>query len=835
MSTVTIESLRVMFATHGLPGTVVNDNGSCFTSLQFQEFMKLNAIRYVRSAPFKPASNGQKEHAVQTIKQSMKRVTQDSLQTHLSFSQGYGLQQLMADKETIVKILSSGKLIQCSSAIDVLLLMDGSYSIGKGSFERSKHFAGKLCDILDINPDRVRVGVIQFNSKPKVEFGLETYATREETKEAIKKIFFRGGSTEVGRTMKYVLRKGFHGGRKDAPKIIVILTDGKSQDNATVPLRFARNSGITIFAVGIKHPGWKELNSLASVPSEMHVFYAEHYDDAVNGLYTTLTQSTVCFDVHPACRVVAQFCHRTTVSAEKKYLGNHICWKGKNNSAKQHGKPIATFCPFYTWKRTYNQIQSRCYRTICPDPCDSGPCRNGGTCVTENVDEYSCLCPLGYGGDKHCTGNRYLIPAGILDCSVDLLFLVDGSWNMGLEGFLQAKAFAKRLLRSIMTSSARVIVGFAQYSDRIRIEFGMGQYSGLDELLKAIDDIHFNGGNTFTGKALHYVAEHGFMISEGSRIDAPHVLVVLSNSKSHDSVIHPAQYAKEREIFILSVGANRIINQLNDIAGDVQLAFTYNEPQELDRKVLELRTKICGFNTPGCFSKSLDLVFAVDASANVGRQNFRQIKGFVRNVISQFDIDRDLTQVAMVIYSNKPRTLFNLNSFDSEGKIKRAVSSGPFLDGNAHTGKALKYILEDTLSIQKGARPGINKFVVMITDGQSSDDVVAGAEQLRLNGITIIIMGVGDAQATSLLRIAGSHKFMIPVRSYEDFKHYEINLVRKICEGGISAVQLILLMEYLSLPPSSPWPVAFLQIILKKTRGQISKASLRHVRNTEML
>ncbi|XP_067876037.1 von Willebrand factor A domain-containing protein 2-like [Heterodontus francisci] len=695
-------------------------------------------------------------------------------------SQGYGLQQLMADKGTIVKILSSGKLIQCSSAIDILLLMDGSHSIGKGSFERSKHFAAKLCDILDINPDRVRIGVIQFSSKPKVEFGLETYSTREEAKEAIKKIFFRGGSTEIGRAIMYVLRKGFRGGRKDALKIIVILTDGKSQDNATVPLRFARNSGMTIFAVGIKHPGWKELDSLASVPSEMHVFYAEHYDDAVNGLYTTLTQSTVCSDVHPACRVVSRFCQRTTVNAEKKYLGNHICWKGKTDSTKRPGKPMATFCPFYTWKRTYSQIQSRCYRTLCPDPCDSGPCHNGGTCVPETVDDYSCLCPLGYGGDKHCTGNRYLIPAGIMDCSVDLLFLVDGSWNMGLEGFLQAKAFTQRLLRSIMTSSSRVLVGFAQYSDRVYIEIGMGQYSGFNDLLKAIDDIHFTGGNTFTGKALHYVAENGF--SEGSRMGVPHVLVVLSNSKSHDSVMLPAQHTKEKEIFILSVGANHIINQLNQIAGDVQLAFTYNEPQELDSKVLELRMKICGVNTPGCFSKSLDLVFAVDASGNVGRQNFRQIKGFVRNVISQFDIDKELTQVAMVIYSNKPRTLFNLDSFDSEGKIKRAISSGPFLDGSAHTGKALKYILEDTLSIQKGARPGIHKFVVMITDGKSSDDVVADAEQLRHNGITIIVLGETDSQATSLLRIAGSRKFMIPIRSYEDFKHYEINLVRKICE-----------------------------------------------------
>lgn len=54
-------------------------------------------------------------------------------------------------------------VMQCSASLDVLFLLDGSYSIGKGSFERSKHFAGKLCDALDIHPDRVSVRNISSN------------------------------------------------------------------------------------------------------------------------------------------------------------------------------------------------------------------------------------------------------------------------------------------------------------------------------------------------------------------------------------------------------------------------------------------------------------------------------------------------------------------------------------------------------------------------------------------------------------------------------------------------------------------------------------------------
>nr|XP_014349269.1 PREDICTED: von Willebrand factor A domain-containing protein 2-like [Latimeria chalumnae] len=672
------------------------------------------------------------------------------------------------------------RVIQCSSAVDVILFLDGSYSIGKGSFERSKHFAAKLCNVLDINPDRVRIGVIQFSSRPKLEFALDVYPTQEEAKEAIKRIHFRGGSTDIGRAIKHVLKKGFPGGRLNVPKIMILLTDGKSQDNIIGPARFAKNSGIAIFAVGVKHPYWKALYTLASKPSDLYVFYAEHYDDALNGLFTTLTQATVCNDVHPACKVESHHCLRTTVEAEKEYKGNHICWKGKNNGA--YGKPFVTFCPFFIWKRVHSTIQSRCHRTVCPDPCDSTPCLNGGTCLTESVDDYSCLCLLGYGGDKNCAGSRYQIPVGLAECTADILFLVDGSWNMGLEGFLRAKSFVKRLVQSFFTSSAKVLIGFAQYSDHVKMEIGIGQYESTSDLLLKIDSVHYEGGNTFTGRALDYVAEYGFKANQGARMEVPHILVVLSNSKSHDSVQSSAEYAREREIFILTVGTRRLFNEMNSITGDSRQVFTFSDPQEFYSKVTELRTKICGFNFLGCYAKALELVFILDASSNVGRQNYRLIKGFVRNVISQFDIDIDLTQVGMVIYSDKPRSIFNLDTFDSEGKMKKAVTQAPFLDGNAFTGKALNYVLEDIMSAKRRIRPGVHKFAVVVTDGQSSDDASASAERLRRNGIAVLTVGVGDAQSRTLLDIAGNPKLMIPVPSYEDMKHYETNLVHTICE-----------------------------------------------------
>lgn len=56
----------------------------------------------------------------------------------------------------------SALVMWCSAAVDVLFLMDGSHSVGKGSFERSKHFAITVCDALDINPRKVSLSLIVF-------------------------------------------------------------------------------------------------------------------------------------------------------------------------------------------------------------------------------------------------------------------------------------------------------------------------------------------------------------------------------------------------------------------------------------------------------------------------------------------------------------------------------------------------------------------------------------------------------------------------------------------------------------------------------------------------
>ena len=77
-----IEKLRVTFATHGTPITIVSDNGPPFASAEFKQFMDANGVNHCRVPPYHPSSNGAAENLVKKFLEKADKSA--SIQTKIS-------------------------------------------------------------------------------------------------------------------------------------------------------------------------------------------------------------------------------------------------------------------------------------------------------------------------------------------------------------------------------------------------------------------------------------------------------------------------------------------------------------------------------------------------------------------------------------------------------------------------------------------------------------------------------------------------------------------------------------------------------------------------------
>ena len=62
----TVQQLRKIFATHGLPQMIVSDNGPQFVSEEFKEFCSSRGTQHNTIAPYHSRSNGEAERLMET-------------------------------------------------------------------------------------------------------------------------------------------------------------------------------------------------------------------------------------------------------------------------------------------------------------------------------------------------------------------------------------------------------------------------------------------------------------------------------------------------------------------------------------------------------------------------------------------------------------------------------------------------------------------------------------------------------------------------------------------------------------------------------------------------
>nr|XP_057911546.1 matrilin-4 [Doryrhamphus excisus] len=172
----------------------------------------------------------------------------------------------------------------CKTAnIDLVLLIDGSKSVRPQNFELVKKFVNQVVDTLDVSAHGTRVGLVQYSSRVRTEFHLNMYHTADEIKAAVMKVQYMEKGTMTGLALKHMLENSFseaEGARPSArniPRIGLVFTDGRSQDDITEYAKKAKEAGITMYAVGVGKAVEDELREIASEPVEKHFYYTTDF------------------------------------------------------------------------------------------------------------------------------------------------------------------------------------------------------------------------------------------------------------------------------------------------------------------------------------------------------------------------------------------------------------------------------------------------------------------------------------------------------------------------------------------------------------------------------
>ncbi|XP_048588340.1 uncharacterized protein LOC5512415 isoform X2 [Nematostella vectensis] len=247
--------------------------GYYFKLKQLNEMASEPKINHVFTADF-----GQMNTIVEDIKD--KACSEISFPTQAPPKRPTAAPALPTVTETWATIIPiSPTTAPCKVAVDLAFVLDGSTSINNadpGNFQLLKNFMINIVKSFKISSERTHVGLVLYSSFTQLKFNFDKYSDSASIVKAINTTDYPKGGTRTGEALKMAKSQLFGASMRSVPKVLIVLTDGRSSDKVEAPSKALKDEGVVIFAVGVGDQiDPSELNVMASDSKSDHVFKAK--------------------------------------------------------------------------------------------------------------------------------------------------------------------------------------------------------------------------------------------------------------------------------------------------------------------------------------------------------------------------------------------------------------------------------------------------------------------------------------------------------------------------------------------------------------------------------
>ncbi|XP_068757174.1 collagen alpha-6(VI) chain-like [Montipora capricornis] len=351
---------------------------------------------------------------------------------------------------------------------------------------------------------------------------------------------------------------------------------------------------------------------------------------------------------------------------------------------------------------------------------------------------------------------------------VDLGFIIDGSGSIesyGKGNFHRCLQFVQAVVRRFNTDNGQTRIGVVLFSFRPRLIFDFKRYRNKGQILRAISRIRYPRGGTKTGRAMRFAY---YRLFRYARPVVRRVAIVMTDGKSYDNVATPGRMFRRKGIKCYAVGIGKRFNrrQLLQITGGARNQVVTSRFRRLGSIVGAIGRGACRGGRPirpprspppgrACRAQ-VDLGFIIDGSGSIesyGKGNFHRCLQFVQAVVRRFNTDNGQTRIGVVLFSFRPRLIFDFKRYRNKGQILRAISRIRYPRGGTKTGRAMRFAY---YRLFRYARPVVRKVAIVMTDGKSYDNVATPGRMFRRKGIKCYAVGIGKRfNRRQLLQITG--------------------------------------------------------------------------------